>query len=148
MIDGHVVNAVEVGQSDTYNTTILHVPSLEMVVTGDVVYGECFQYLVESDTPELRGQWLRAVDEVEALRPKIVVPSHKQPWDGFGTNHLDKTRDYLRTWGELVGVAKNATDLIERVTEAFPERIGEFILEISAEAAMSSNLQPRMCLLA
>lgn len=134
-IDGHAVSAVEVGQSDTYNTTVLHIPSLDMVVTGDVVYGECFQYLVESDTPELRGEWLKAIDEVEALGPKIVVPSHKQAWDGYGTDHLEKTKNYLKTWGQLVGLAKNATDLMERVTEAFPDRAGDFILEISAEAA-------------
>ena len=134
-IDGHVVNAVEVGQSDTYNTTVLHIPSLDMVVTGDVVYGECYQYLVESDTPELRGEWLKAVDQVEALGPKIVVPSHKQAWDGYGTDHLDNTRDYLVAWGKLASIADNATDLMGKVIEAFPRRVGSFILEISAEAA-------------
>jgi glyoxylase-like metal-dependent hydrolase (beta-lactamase superfamily II) len=137
-VDGNVVRAVEVGQSDTYNTTVLHVPSLDLVVTGDVVYGECFQYLAESDTAELRGEWIKAVDEVEGLNPKIVVPSHKQAWDGYGTDHLEKTRDYLRTWGDLVGVAESASDMMERVTEAFPDRIGDFILEISAQAAFPS----------
>jgi glyoxylase-like metal-dependent hydrolase (beta-lactamase superfamily II) len=41
-LDGHVLKAVEVGWSDTYNTTVLHVPSLDLVVTGGVAYGECF----------------------------------------------------------------------------------------------------------
>ena len=137
-LDGHIVRAVEVGQSDTYNTTVLHIPSLSMVVTGDVVYGSCFQYLVESDTAELRDEWIKAIDEVEALKPKIVVPSHKQDWDGYGTDHLEKTRHYLRTWGALAGEAKNATEFIGKVKGAFPDRVGDFILEISAEAAFPS----------
>jgi hypothetical protein len=83
-----------------------------MVVTGDVVYGSCFQYLVESRTAESRGEWIKAIDEVEALKPKIVVPSHGQDWDGYGADHLEKTRYYLRTWGVLAGEAKNATDFI------------------------------------
>ena len=137
-VDGHVVRAVEVGQSDTYNTTVLHVPSLDLVVTGDVVYGECFQYLVESDIVELRDEWIKAIVEVEQLHPKIVVPSHKQAWDGYGADHLEKTKTYLRTWSELVGVARNASDLMQKVTGAFPDRIGDFILEISAHAAFPS----------
>jgi glyoxylase-like metal-dependent hydrolase (beta-lactamase superfamily II) len=42
-VDGHVFKAVQVGQTDTYNSTVLHVPDLDLVVTGDAVYGECFQ---------------------------------------------------------------------------------------------------------
>ncbi|KAJ8067552.1 hypothetical protein OCU04_004893 [Sclerotinia nivalis] len=49
-LEDHLLQAVEVGQSNTYNTTVLHVPSLDLVVTGDAVYGECFQCLVVKQT--------------------------------------------------------------------------------------------------
>ena len=91
-IDGHVVKAIEVGQSDAYNTTVLHVPSLSLVVTGDAVYGKCYQQLAESNKPELRNEWLHAIDEIKAREPKIVVQSHKQEWDGYGVDHLERTR--------------------------------------------------------
>lgn len=132
-VDGYVVRSVEVGQSDTYNTTVLHVPSLDLVVAGDVVYGNCFQYLVESNTTELRHQWINAISEVEKLKPKIVVPSHMQESEGFGVEHLEKTKEYIRTWGTLAGESKSADDLIAKVKKAYPERVGDFILEISAQ---------------
>lgn len=54
-MDGRAVKVVELGQSNMNNTTVLHVPSLEMVVPSDAM-DECFQYLVERDTEGLRGE--------------------------------------------------------------------------------------------
>jgi len=50
-LEGDILRSVSVDQTDTSNTTVLHVPSLDLVVTGDEVYGECFQYLQEDNTP-------------------------------------------------------------------------------------------------
>jgi hypothetical protein len=120
----------------------LHVPDLELVVTGDAVYGACHQYLLETATPELRAQWLRAIDGVEALGVKYVVPSHKQAWEGFGTEHFEGTREYIRTWErELVG-ARDEVDLEGRMRTAFPERVGEFILDLSAGGAFGTVVLP------
>ncbi|TAQ90256.1 hypothetical protein B7494_g1444 [Chlorociboria aeruginascens] len=135
LLEGHVLRVVEVGQSDTYNTTVLHVPDLDLVVTGDAVYGECYQYLQESNTTTLRDEWIAAIDEIESLKPKWVVPSHKQSWDGFGADHLEKTKDFLTVWGREVAVAKDVADLERRITELYPQRIGDFILGLSAGAA-------------
>ncbi|KAK6608065.1 hypothetical protein H4I96_04300 [Botrytis cinerea] len=132
-LEGHLLQAVEVGQSDTYNTTVLHVPSLELVITGDAVYGECFQYLVETNTAELRAEWIRAVDKIESLRPKIVVPSHKQIWDGYGTDHFEKTRQYIKDWETLLEVATSASDLKEKTIALYPQRVGDWILGISID---------------
>ncbi len=135
-LEGHRVVPVEVGQSDTYNTTVLHVPSLDLVITGDVVYGSYFQYLAESTTDGLREEWMESIDRVGGLRNvKNVVPSHMQESDGFGVEHLDKTKEYLKAWGEQVQEAANATDLQTRMHELYPEREGDFILLISAVAA-------------
>ena len=41
--DGHEVQAVELGETDTYNSTALYVPDLGLVVAGDTVYGHYYQ---------------------------------------------------------------------------------------------------------
>ncbi|TEY45784.1 hypothetical protein BOTCAL_0329g00150 [Botryotinia calthae] len=132
-LEGHLLQAVEVGQSDTYNTTVLHVPSLDLVITGNAVHGECFQYLVETNTAQLRAEWIRAVDKIENLRPKIVVPSYKQIWDGYGTDHFGKTRQYIKDWENLLEVATSASDLKEKITALYPQRVGDWILGISID---------------
>jgi glyoxylase-like metal-dependent hydrolase (beta-lactamase superfamily II) len=134
-LEGHLLKAIEVGQSDTYNTTVLHVPDLALVVTGDAVYGECYQFFLETNTTLLRSEWLKAIDEIETLDPKIVVPSHKQAWDGYGTDHLEKTREYIRAWDRELVVAKTETDLESRMKALYPERVGDFILYLSSGGA-------------
>jgi hypothetical protein len=37
-LEGEVLRAVSVGQGDTEHSTFLHVPSLDAVVGGDIVY--------------------------------------------------------------------------------------------------------------
>jgi glyoxylase-like metal-dependent hydrolase (beta-lactamase superfamily II) len=134
-LEGHILRAVEVGQSDTYNTTILHVPDLDLVVAGDVVYGKCFLYFVESNTPTLRTQWLKSIDEIIALQPKIVIPSHKSALDGYSPTHLHTTKSFIRFWERAVKTATNADELFIAVTTAFPDWIGEFPLTLSTVTA-------------
>ena len=47
-LEGHRLIAVEVGHTDTDDTTVLHVPSIGLVVAGDVAYNGVHQYLLES----------------------------------------------------------------------------------------------------
>jgi glyoxylase-like metal-dependent hydrolase (beta-lactamase superfamily II) len=42
-VDHRVFKAVPVGQTDIYNTTVLYVPDLDLVVAGDTVYREHLQ---------------------------------------------------------------------------------------------------------
>ncbi|KAH6724170.1 beta-lactamase-like protein [Leptodontidium sp. MPI-SDFR-AT-0119] len=140
-LEGHELKAVPVGFTDTYNSTVLYVEDLDLVVAGDVVYGSYFQYVVESHTPELRAEWVRALRVVGELEPKFVVPSHMQAWDGFGVEHIERTRAYLQAWGMEVGdgdvVAKDKFK--KRIESAFPERKGDLILDVAAAAVFPSN---------
>lgn len=140
LLEGHELKAVPVGFTDTYNSTVLHVPSLSLVVAGDVVYGSYYQYLVESNTPQLRAEWIRALRKVEDLQPEFVVPSHMQEWDGYSPAHVARTKEYLNAWGaELkdveLGQKGGKDELKDRIVSAFPERKGDFILDVAAGAA-------------
>jgi hypothetical protein len=46
--------AVEVGHSDTDHTTCLNVPSIGLVVAGDVAYNDVHPYLAESNESGIR----------------------------------------------------------------------------------------------
>ncbi|KAE8451008.1 hypothetical protein EG329_005448 [Mollisiaceae sp. DMI_Dod_QoI] len=147
-LDGFELRAIEVGQTDTFSSTVLHVPSLSMVVAGDAVYGSCFQYLQETSTAELRAEWLRALLLIEQLEPEIVIPSHRQEFDDFSIHNIDRTREYLRSWEvEVLDTAalsitdpgEQRTELFRRMSAVFPERVGDFIFELSALAAFPGN---------
>jgi glyoxylase-like metal-dependent hydrolase (beta-lactamase superfamily II) len=70
-LEGNALHIVEVGHTDTDKTTVLHVPSIELVVAGDAVYNGVHQYLVEAENGGFQ-EWIDALDIVVALRPRKV----------------------------------------------------------------------------
>jgi len=138
-IDGHVLRSVEVGQGDTYNSTVLHVPSLGLVVGGDVVYGNCHQLFAEDYTPRLRQLWVDSLDRVAALEPRYVVPSHTKPGDGFHPSHVQETKRYIRTWEATLAESGTWQVLEAGMKKSFPGRDGSFILRWSSQAPFNAS---------
>ena len=68
-LEGEELNVVPLGHTDTSDTTALHVPSIGLVVSGDAVYNNTHLYLAECDE-RARGEWLAALDKIEALHPR------------------------------------------------------------------------------
>ena len=127
-LEGHTLHAVPAGHSDTDDTSFLWVPDLKMAVTGDVVYNGAYSYLAESLTTSLRQKWIDAIEKVKSYQPETVVVGHKIPGAVDGSWTLNATQDYIRLWDRLVGEAKNANDMYEKVRAADPDRTGEFVL--------------------
>ena len=138
-LEGQIMEAVEVGQGDTHSSTVLHVPSLDLVSGGDVVYGHCHQLFLELPTPELRALWLKSLDQVAALKPKLVVPSHMRPEEQYGPEHIEETKTYIRTYEEVLASTKSWQELEAGLKEKFPERDGSFILRWTAQTPYNAS---------
>ena len=115
--------AVEVGHSDTYDSTILWVPDLKLAVCGDVVYGDVHQMLLEANTKPKREEWIRAVEKVEALNPVYVVPGHRKAEESDGAWHLAYTKKYLLDWGRILRASpKDPEELYTEMIKLYPHR--------------------------
>lgn len=134
-IEGHEFRAIEVGHTDTYNTTVLHVPSIHLVVAGDAVYGDVHQYFGEANTTEKRQEWLRALDAIEALNPHTVVAGHKRTGTVDGLFNVQKTRQYILDFEKAVSSASNWKELAEEMQRRYPRRINPHAILRGAVAA-------------
>jgi glyoxylase-like metal-dependent hydrolase (beta-lactamase superfamily II) len=76
-LEGHDLVIVEVGDTDSADTTVLHVPDLELVVAGDVIYNGVHMYLAQSVIVGGFGPWRAAIDKVEALKPRHIGAGHQ-----------------------------------------------------------------------
>jgi glyoxylase-like metal-dependent hydrolase (beta-lactamase superfamily II) len=121
-LEGHELRIVEVGHTDTDNTTVLHVPSIGLVVAGDVVYNGVHQYLVESANGGLQ-QWMSALDRVAALRPDRVVASHKNPALDDDPMAIGETRRYLEDVDRLSRECHTALEFFEAMLKLYPDRL-------------------------
>jgi glyoxylase-like metal-dependent hydrolase (beta-lactamase superfamily II) len=121
-LEGNELRIIEVGHTDTDKTTVLHVPSIELVVAGDAVYNGVHQYLVESGNGGLQD-WIDALDIVAALRPRNVVASHKNPDLDDDPKAIDETRRYLQDAERLSHSCDTALDFFNAMTELYPDRL-------------------------
>ncbi|KAI1077149.1 hypothetical protein F5B20DRAFT_282806 [Whalleya microplaca] len=89
MLEGHTLEAVDVGHSDTDETTFLRIPALKMVVTGDIVYNDVHMWMVESPDESQRDAWIHSLGQITEYNPKIVVGSHHRPGGVDGAFNID-----------------------------------------------------------
>src|SRR5437879_2417879 len=113
-LEGRDLVAIEVGHTDTDHTTCLHVPSVDLVVAGDVAYNDDHLYLVESNA-QTRREWIVALDTVEALKPRTVIAGHKKPERDDSPRIIEETRQYIRDFDRLAEMTTTAQELYENM---------------------------------
>ena len=139
-IEGHECVAMEVGHSDTRDSTILWVPDLKLAVCGDVVYGDVHQMLGEANTTELRNEWIAAIDKVAALKPETVIAGHKLDGELDGTFHLAASKQYIQNFEKLLPTCKSAEELQAKMLELYPTRFNPNVLLWGCKAAFGLHI--------
>ncbi|MCU1680662.1 MAG: fold metallo-hydrolase [Amycolatopsis sp.] len=134
LLEGHELNVIELGHTDTDDTTCLHVPSIDLVVAGDSVYNDVHLYLTESSA-EGRAAWLRALDRIESLAPRAVVSGHKRAGNDDDPRDIEQTRQYIRDFDELERRYATTRELFDAILERHRDRINSGALWGSCRAA-------------
>jgi glyoxylase-like metal-dependent hydrolase (beta-lactamase superfamily II) len=123
-LEGESLVPIDVGHSDTDDTTVLHVPSLRLVVAGDVVYNGVHQYLFEAGPGGVGiDPWLAAIDRVEALRPQFIVAGHKNKALPDDPKTIEETRRYLLDVKRLIATRPTRQAYYEQMVALYPERL-------------------------
>ena len=121
-LEGQRLQAVEVGHTDTDDTTVLHVPSIGLVVAGDVVYNGVHQYLLESAHGGIES-WLTALDTVAALKPQAVVAGHKNKYLQDDPATIEQTRQYLLDAQHLIDEKPSPQKYFDTMIALYPDRL-------------------------
>jgi glyoxylase-like metal-dependent hydrolase (beta-lactamase superfamily II) len=128
-LEGHELVIVEVGSTDSDDTTVLHVPDLELVVAGDVIYNGVHMYLAQVAAVGGFGPWRAAIDTVEALRPRHIVAGHQnERLDDDAERQIAETRQYLDDAEQLLQTATTDLDFFNAKLERYPNHLGRLVL--------------------
>lgn len=137
-LEGHDLIIIDVGHSDTDETSVLHVPDLRLVIAGDVLYNGVHQYLAESGNGG-RDAWRHAIDMVEDLRPRWIVAGHKnKDLDDDATRVIAETRQYLDDVDELLKRSATPLEFFRAMLERYPTRLNPGALWGGAKALYPS----------
>jgi glyoxylase-like metal-dependent hydrolase (beta-lactamase superfamily II) len=141
-LEGHDLVMVDVGHSDSDDTSVLHIPDLGLVVAGDVIYNGVHMYLGQSAVSGF-GPWREAIDKVEALGARHIVAGHQSGrLDDDAQRIIAETRGYLDDAEELLLTEKNAADFFTAKIERYPQHLGRMVLWVSASAIYGVREHP------
>jgi glyoxylase-like metal-dependent hydrolase (beta-lactamase superfamily II) len=141
-MDGDVIEleraelrVIEVGQADIYPSTVVHVPAIDLVVAGDVVYNQCHVMLGLTGPDEWR-RWIDSVNTVAQLGPKTIVAGHKKPdaSDDDAAAMLDSTRSYISDFAELSQTTTDPDELVAGMLARYETFANPWTLAFSAQA--------------
>ena len=133
-LEGHTLVAVNTGRTDTAHSTCLHVPSIGLIVGGDVVYNGIHPYLGETDA-QSRLEWISTLDKLEALKPTAAVAGHKVPENDDDPRIIAETRQYLRDFDRLNTATTTARELYDAMLQIYPDRVNPGSLWSAANTA-------------
>jgi glyoxylase-like metal-dependent hydrolase (beta-lactamase superfamily II) len=138
-VDGEDVEVVPDLTGDEWvpSNSYVWIPSLRAMIAGDLVFRGVHVWLANSNA-ESRQRWLRALDQLEARHPLIVIAGHKRD-AGLpdSPDVIDATRSYIREFDRTLALATGSDDLAERMRSRFPDlALSALILARSAHMAI------------
>ena len=99
-----------VGPSHTPEDLVIFVPSRGVLFSGDLLFRGRIPFVGQADS----GGWIRALDRMLAMRPRVVVPGHG-PASTDPASDLALTRDYLLYLRETMGEAARNLEPFDEV---------------------------------
>jgi glyoxylase-like metal-dependent hydrolase (beta-lactamase superfamily II) len=145
LLDGDVIHlggaelrVIELEQADINPTSIVHIPSIDAVISGDAIYNGVNPFLAASSPAEWPN-WLASVERIAALNPATVIAGHKAPARGDDAGCIDETRDYLEKFIEFVETSSDSRELVRRMTELYPDHVNPSALVMSAVTAFKQK---------
>jgi glyoxylase-like metal-dependent hydrolase (beta-lactamase superfamily II) len=138
-IEGHPIYFHSIGVGDGVLGTIVEVPELETICSGDIVYNNIHMWLWNS-TPESRAAWLTSIDAVAALKPATIITGHRDPNapDDDANRVLDQSRQYLEDFEIALSKSSSPPEVIAAMTEKYSAYGNPYTLFVSAYSQFSS----------
>lgn len=114
--------------------TFVWIPSIKTVVGGINVFGNTFNlWMADTQTPEVRQNWISILDEIIALQPEIVVPAHAGEGAAFNLSSVKHTKDYILFYEEALKTNKTSEALINAIKAQYPDLTFEIALQLGAK---------------
>lgn len=133
-LDTAELKIIDLEQADISPTSMVHIGSINAVITGDAIYNGVNPFLAMSG-PADWPKWVASVDQVAALNPTTVIAGHKAPARGDDATCIDETRDYLTKFIEFFETSADSRELVQRMKALYPDHVNPSALVMSAVTA-------------
>jgi glyoxylase-like metal-dependent hydrolase (beta-lactamase superfamily II) len=111
------------------------IPSIKAVVGGVNVFAGLHVWTADTQTSAERAAWLKKLDGIAALEPKVVVPGHSAAGQANDLSQVAYTRAYLQRFQAELPRAANSAELTNAMKSAYPNAGLGIALDIGAKVA-------------
>lgn len=144
-LDGYELRAIEIGQGDIAPSTVLYSPDLGAVVPGDIVYNGIHMMLGISG-PEEWENWIRSIEAIAALKPRVIVAGHKRPdlRDDDPDTILNTSRRYMLDFADALKVEPSTQSIVRTMQDKYPDfgNLSTLLFSASAAARRATGRAP------
>ncbi len=132
-LEGNRLEILGPFQGDAPNSSVVWIPSIKTLIASDLIFDHAHAWLAAAKSPALAQEWLTALDQLEALKPDVVVPGHA-PSNGYlSPTSIAYTRQYIETFLEVLNKTDDSAGLITEMQRRYPDIALPFALEYSAK---------------
>ncbi|TDU88376.1 metallo-beta-lactamase superfamily protein [Kribbella voronezhensis] len=96
-------------------------PTSRSLVGGVLLFEGLHVWTADSATPELRAEWIRVLNDLEALAPAYVVAGHRVADAPTDLTAIVHTREYLEFFEKAIESAADAAEAEASLLTAYPE---------------------------
>jgi glyoxylase-like metal-dependent hydrolase (beta-lactamase superfamily II) len=134
-LEGHPIRFQTIGVADGALGTIVEVPEVRSVCSGDVAYNNIHMWLWKS-TPDSRAAWLASVDALAALQPATIITGHKDPDapDDDAARVLDQSRRYIEDFDDIVAKSSGPDEVFDEMVARYPDYGNRYTLFTAAHS--------------
>ena len=109
------------------------IPSIKAIVGNIGIFGNLHVWTADTQKPSERQAWLAQLDEMQALKPALVVPGHMAAGTALDASAITYTREYLKRFEVELPKAQNGGELIAAMQKAYPNAGLAAALDIGAK---------------
>jgi glyoxylase-like metal-dependent hydrolase (beta-lactamase superfamily II) len=96
-------------------------PASRSLFGGVLLFEGLHVWTADSATPELRAEWIRVLDELEALDPAYVVAGHRIAGAPTDLTAITHTREYLQLFEKTIASSQDAAEAEASLQAAYPD---------------------------
>ncbi len=133
MLEGRRLEILGPFQGDAANSSVVWIPSIKTLIASDTIYDHAHAWLAASKSPELRQAWLDVLDQLEALKPEVVVPGHAPSNAYLSPASIDYTRQYIKTFVATMSETGDSKELMAEMNRIYPDVAMPFCLDYSSK---------------
>ncbi|MFT6984794.1 MAG: glyoxylase-like metal-dependent hydrolase (beta-lactamase superfamily II) [Psychromonas sp.] len=119
-VDGHKIE-IRGTKGILAHRPYLWIPDNKAIIGNIGVFGNIHLWMADTQTDQSINAWSAQLDEMQALKPEVVVPGHMKAGTKLNAETISYSQGYIKDFQAAKAASKNSTELIEKISAKYAD---------------------------